>query len=117
MHPSPGPPPPPLPPRYLLLDIGEGCQPANRMYITDLQQLKQGEDGAPDFALYDFFAGSEQLPLVKLVDDFQVGCWLGVAGCGWGLVWAGMRGVPWRRLHRARCTGAVSALLGAACPG
>jgi prolyl oligopeptidase len=52
------PPSPPLspPPRYV-----------------DLEALPRSAGGALDFSPHDFHSGSQPLPLVKLIDDFEVG--------------------------------------------
>lgn len=62
------------PARYLLLSIGEGCEPANRVYIVDLTALDKGADGSPHYAAYEFYSGAKQLPIMKLIDNFEVGC-------------------------------------------
>ncbi|KAG2433756.1 hypothetical protein HXX76_008118 [Chlamydomonas incerta] len=58
--------------RYLVLYLSEGCLPANRLYLVDMQGLDKTAGGAVDWAKYDFFKkGSKKLPVVKLVDDFS----------------------------------------------
>jgi hypothetical protein len=61
------------PARYLLLSIGEGCEPANRVYIVDLTALDKGPDGSPDYPAYEFYSGAKKLPIMKLIDNFEVG--------------------------------------------
>jgi hypothetical protein len=94
----------PAPRRYLLLDIGEGCQPANRVYIADLQQLRKGGDGAPDFAAYDFFSGTDALPLTKLIDNFEVGPLGAWEGGGRDCI-AARACLAWQRGAAAACLG------------
>ena len=47
--------------RWLVLYISEGCRPANRVYLADLQGLAKTEGGAPDFKAYDFSKGARAL--------------------------------------------------------
>lgn len=44
--------------RYALLYVSEGCLPANRVYLLDLEALPKGGSGAVDFSSYDFFKGA-----------------------------------------------------------
>eukprot|EP00882_Tetradesmus_deserticola_P019405 GHRQ01020886.1.p1 GENE.GHRQ01020886.1~~GHRQ01020886.1.p1 ORF type:complete len:455 (+),score=131.29 GHRQ01020886.1:102-1466(+) len=52
--------------RYLLVYASEGCQPQNRLFYLDLQQVpKAVGSGALDFSSFDFFkGGARQLSLV-----------------------------------------------------
>mmetsp|Transcript_25826 Transcript_25826/g.72321 ORF Transcript_25826/g.72321 Transcript_25826/m.72321 type:complete len:814 (-) Transcript_25826:260-2701(-) len=57
--------------RYLLMSVTSGCLPTNKLYYVDLGALKTRPDGTVDFPAYDFLKGSELLPVVKLVDNFD----------------------------------------------
>jgi len=58
--------------RYIVMYISEGCQPANRIWLVDMQDLTERKpDGSVDWAQYDFKTGRKKLPIVKLVDDFS----------------------------------------------
>lgn len=58
--------------RFLLITISEGCLPTNQLWYVDLQSLQGSEDeGALDFAPYDFHSAPGALPVVKLVDNFD----------------------------------------------
>lgn len=55
-----------------MLYVSEGCQPSNRLYYLDLNELpKQPDTAAFDFKEYNFHSGSKKLPIVKLVDNFD----------------------------------------------
>jgi hypothetical protein len=44
--------------RYLLVYASEGCQPQNRLFYLDLQQIPKAEaSGALDFSSFDFVKG------------------------------------------------------------
>ncbi|KAG0587625.1 hypothetical protein KC19_2G178800 [Ceratodon purpureus] len=49
--------------QYLVLSIEEGCDPVNRLYYCDLSILPEGLEGLRK--------NKEQLPFVKLVDNFD----------------------------------------------
>lgn len=49
--------------QYLALSIEEGCDPVNRLYYCDLSALPHGLEGLRQ--------NNEQLPFVKLVDNFD----------------------------------------------
>lgn len=49
--------------QYLVLSIEEGCDPVNRLYYCDLSTLPRGLEGLRQ--------NKEQLPFVKLVDNFD----------------------------------------------
>lgn len=71
--------------RYLIIDVTSGCEPANRVWYVDLDPIPQNPaSGALDFSSYDFHSGDKQLPLVKLVDDFEAQySYLGSEGTVW----------------------------------
>lgn len=53
--------------RYLLISVGSGCEPVNRLWYVDLDTLERGADGALDLSGYDYFAhGGEKLPVNKV---------------------------------------------------
>ncbi|XP_077246755.1 uncharacterized protein LOC143886589 [Tasmannia lanceolata] len=49
--------------KYVLLEIGEGCDPVNKLYYCDLSALPHGLEG--------FRGGNDMLPFIKLVDNFE----------------------------------------------
>ncbi|XP_058098413.1 uncharacterized protein LOC131243234 [Magnolia sinica] len=49
--------------KYLLLSIGEGCDPVNKLYYCDLSALPEGLGGLRE--------RDDMLPFVKLVDNFD----------------------------------------------
>ena len=71
--------------RYLIITISEGCDPVNKLYYCDLDQLKDGIKGTKydggehfcfllasksfEFYLFCFVLGL--LPMVKVVDNFD----------------------------------------------
>eukprot|EP00879_Flechtneria_rotunda_P018448 GHRR01019352.1.p1 GENE.GHRR01019352.1~~GHRR01019352.1.p1 ORF type:complete len:520 (+),score=168.42 GHRR01019352.1:95-1654(+) len=58
--------------RYLIVYVSEGCQPQNRLFYLDLHKVaKSPVSNALDFSSFDFFNGSEPLPIVKLIDSFE----------------------------------------------
>lgn len=68
--------------RYLMLSITSGCEPANRVWILDLEAMPRGGEGVLDLSSFAYGQpGSQPLPLLKLVDDFKVGhCCCGARG-------------------------------------
>lgn len=59
--------------RYLLVSIQYGCEPSNKLWICDLNQLPtNSSDGSIDFSAYDRSHDSHKdLPFVKLIDTFD----------------------------------------------
>ncbi|KAF5837923.1 prolyl endopeptidase [Dunaliella salina] len=58
--------------RYVLLYVSEGCQPANRLFLVDTQELtERTPDGSIDWKAYDVNTGRKKLPVKKLVDNFD----------------------------------------------
>lgn len=56
-----------------ILSISSGCEPVNRVWILDLNAVGRRADGALDFSPFAHgAAGSRELPLNKLVDEFKV---------------------------------------------
>ncbi len=56
-----------------ILSISSGCEPVNRVWILDLDAVGRRADGALDFSPFAHgAAGSRELPLNKLVDEFKV---------------------------------------------
>lgn len=49
--------------KYLLLSIGESCDPVNKLYYCDMSSLPEGLEG--------FRKNNGQLPFVKLIDRFD----------------------------------------------
>ncbi|GAV56699.1 Peptidase_S9 domain-containing protein/Peptidase_S9_N domain-containing protein [Cephalotus follicularis] len=49
--------------KYLLLDIGENCDPVNKVYYCDMSTFHKGLEG--------FLEGNALLPFVKLIDGFE----------------------------------------------
>lgn len=49
--------------QYLLLNIGEGCDPVNKLYYCDLTALPKGLEG--------FKGKGEMLPFIKFIDTFD----------------------------------------------
>ncbi len=74
--------------RYLILTVQSGCEPTNRLWFVDLSAIPtHPETGALDFAAFAYKTGTRQLPVVKLIDDFDAS-WSYVGGEGnqWTLV-------------------------------
>lgn len=45
----------------------------NKLWYVDLEGIpRDAASGALQFGQYDFHAGAQPLPIVKLIDDFQV---------------------------------------------
>ena len=59
---------PVVPHRFLLISVGEGCEPVNRLWYIDLDRIPRSA-GILDFSGFKPL-GSKALPLVKLVDTF-----------------------------------------------
>lgn len=58
--------------RYLIISVGSGCEPVNRLWYVDLEALPRGEHGSLALETYDCFKkGHSKFPVVKLVDDFE----------------------------------------------
>lgn len=57
---------------YLLLSISNGCEPVNRLWVSDLRKLpSRPESGALDLSSFDINTGQEKLPLQKFIDNFE----------------------------------------------
>jgi hypothetical protein len=62
--------------RYLLVYASEGCQPQNRLFYLDLQQIPKAEGSdALDFSSFDFFKGEAWSTAVFFLQD--------LSRCGW----------------------------------
>ena len=57
--------------KHLLLSIAAGCEPTNRLWIVNLENVPRDAEGALDFSSFDFHKGSTPLPTSKLVDNFD----------------------------------------------
>lgn len=57
--------------RYLILTISSGCEPTNRLWAVDLEEVPRDSSGALDFSSVDFYNGTRRLSLLKIVDDFR----------------------------------------------
>ena len=58
--------------RYLVLSISAGCDPANRLYLADLGKTpRNATSGALELQKDNGSMGVTQLPLIKLVDNFD----------------------------------------------
>ncbi|KAL6767501.1 hypothetical protein ACKKBF_B35475 [Auxenochlorella protothecoides x Auxenochlorella symbiontica] len=68
-----------------ILSISSGCEPVNRVWILDLDAVGRRADGALDFSPFAHgAAGSRELPLNKLVDDFKASYeYVGSRGSEW----------------------------------
>ncbi|KAJ7957932.1 prolyl endopeptidase-like [Quillaja saponaria] len=49
--------------KYILLSIGEGCDPVNKLYYCDMSELPNGLEG--------FKEKNDLLPFIKLIDNFD----------------------------------------------
>lgn len=56
---------------YLLITTASGCEPTNRVYYVALDELPRDSQNVLDFASFDLRTGNKQLPIVKLVDNFD----------------------------------------------
>ncbi|KFM28357.1 Prolyl endopeptidase [Auxenochlorella protothecoides] len=68
-----------------ILSISSGCEPVNRVWILDLNAVGRRADGALDFSPFAHgAAGSRELPLNKLVDEFKASYeYVGSRGSEW----------------------------------
>lgn len=60
--------------KYLIITVSSGCEPANRVWIVDLDTIpKDKTSGCFDFREFDIGkkSSSKALPMKKLVDDFE----------------------------------------------
>lgn len=72
--------------RYLILSISEGCNPSNLLWYVDLKKIptteQLGGSTVLDFTDYDFFTGSNALPIIKLINTFEAS-WEYVGDSSW----------------------------------